>query len=262
VYLFNESYVVKEPESRLEFRWHIDADEQLSALVGVASAQPKYYSAWCPLDKVTRENGTIAFQEGTILHRYSFDEDHPTLHFKSEEVLKPTMVLIDNRDFDGSTSTSTSDSDSQGCCHIEICPGSVLLFSSTVEHCSGENCTDAPRRVFYAQYSPTVIGTCISKGENNMESAGVQTGASIQNPKKILSSPLNFAVKCDPFDIRIELHDEAEQSKSTETMQEPNKRQCESDGKDMDGTPKSHRSQPQDSERIGDAQASKKSRKE
>ena len=40
---------------------------------------------------------------------------------------------------------------------VELVPGETLLFSSTIEHRSGINSSSMSRRVFYAQYSPTVI---------------------------------------------------------------------------------------------------------
>ena len=59
LFLFNEHYVVKDPDSNLAFRWHTDSNEQLAALSEVQ--RPEYYSFWCPLDEVSADNGTIVF---------------------------------------------------------------------------------------------------------------------------------------------------------------------------------------------------------
>lgn len=61
LYLFNEHYVVKPPNSELAFRWHRDGEEQLQAIMLPDDMKPIYFSIWCALDHVSEENGTIAF---------------------------------------------------------------------------------------------------------------------------------------------------------------------------------------------------------
>ena len=63
LHIFNESYIVKEPDSQIAFRWHADANEQLAAVFPLHRTE--YFSAWCPLDKATAANGTIAFSNNT-----------------------------------------------------------------------------------------------------------------------------------------------------------------------------------------------------
>ncbi|ETW06157.1 hypothetical protein H310_03740 [Aphanomyces invadans] len=61
VYFFNEHYVVKPPQSNVEFRWHQDDTEQLGMCVHRESI-PWYLSAWIALDDVTSTNGALQFR--------------------------------------------------------------------------------------------------------------------------------------------------------------------------------------------------------
>ncbi|KAH9104653.1 hypothetical protein LEN26_014944 [Aphanomyces euteiches] len=61
LYFFNEHYVVKPPESKVEFRWHQDDTEQLGMCVHRETI-PWYLSAWCALDDVTTDNGALQFR--------------------------------------------------------------------------------------------------------------------------------------------------------------------------------------------------------
>jgi hypothetical protein len=71
-----------------------------------------------------------------------------------------------------------SDNDDAGV-EVELAPGETLLFSSTIEHRSGVNSSSTPRRVFYAQYSPTIISP----------------PGCIQSPSE-RPLPISFAVPC------------------------------------------------------------------
>jgi ectoine hydroxylase-related dioxygenase (phytanoyl-CoA dioxygenase family) len=119
-FFFNEHYVVKPPQSHVEFRWHRDDDEQLAMCVHRDSIRP-YVSAWCALDDVTSVNGALQF--------VSLD---PLSESGGESV-----EALQGRASDP----------------VATKAGDVLLFLSNVWHCSSSNESDAPRRAFYAQYS-------------------------------------------------------------------------------------------------------------
>jgi hypothetical protein len=125
VYFFNEHYVVKPPQSNVEFRWHRDDDEQLAMCVH-RDMIPPYVSAWCALDDVTLENGPLQFvplDTGTSL---SLD---PKIQELRDLASEPLVVTA----------------------------GTAVMFLSNVWHFSSSNRSAATRRAFYAQYSATPI---------------------------------------------------------------------------------------------------------
>ncbi|KAK1931352.1 hypothetical protein P3T76_013108 [Phytophthora citrophthora] len=124
VFFFNEHYVVKPPQSHVEFRWHRDDDEQLAMCVHRESIRP-YVSAWCALDDVTRVNGALQF---VSLDTLSESED------------------------DGVENLRKHASGS-----VTVKQGDVLFFRSNVWHCSSSNRSETARRAFYAQYSSEKI---------------------------------------------------------------------------------------------------------
>jgi hypothetical protein len=70
LFLFNEQYIVKDPDSMIAFRWHRDESEQLNAFL---TEKPRYFSLWCNLDNVNNQNGTISFRNSaTVLNFKSF----------------------------------------------------------------------------------------------------------------------------------------------------------------------------------------------
>ncbi|RLN96033.1 hypothetical protein BBJ28_00026436 [Nothophytophthora sp. Chile5] len=116
---FNEHYVVKPPQSHVEFRWHRDDDEQLGMCLH-RDALPPYVSAWCALDDVTTVNGALQF--ASLAASDSENESVESLQRRASPPLSTQA-------------------------------GDVLFFLSNVWHCSSSNESDAPRRAFYAQYS-------------------------------------------------------------------------------------------------------------
>ncbi|GMF19599.1 unnamed protein product [Phytophthora lilii] len=119
VFFFNEHYVVKPPQSHVEFRWHRDDDEQLAMCVHRETI-PAYVSAWCTLDDVTEVNGALQFV--SLDESLGCDESVENLQCHASDPVTANA-------------------------------GDVLFFLSNVWHCSSSNESDAPRRAFYAQYS-------------------------------------------------------------------------------------------------------------
>jgi hypothetical protein len=185
IHIFNESYIVKQPHSGVEFRWHTDSEEQLGALPPMA--RPLYYSAWCPLDRATAQNGTISFPEGTKIVELQISGDNSDTkqntespHFgdsaqqfviKSEASLQCLMEwtsvknhsqpsVLGPSQVQNAVTTSLEHpepSDSEEGVLVTADAGTVVLFSSVLWHRSGVNSTDNARRVLYVQYSPDII---------------------------------------------------------------------------------------------------------
>uniref|UniRef100_K3WJG0 Phytanoyl-CoA dioxygenase n=1 Tax=Globisporangium ultimum (strain ATCC 200006 / CBS 805.95 / DAOM BR144) TaxID=431595 RepID=K3WJG0_GLOUD len=130
---FNEHYVVKPPQTAVEFRWHRDDDEQLGMCVHRASIPP-YISAWCALDDVTLENGPLRFVSQSSLAVQSNPENGERDANESEDAL-----------------------DTMATAPILVPAGAVVFFLSNVWHCSSANESQATRRAFYAQYSQSKI---------------------------------------------------------------------------------------------------------
>lgn len=119
VYLFNEHFVVKPPRSAVAFAWHTDAQEQLAGLVRA----DEYLSLWIALDDIGAHNGGL--------------------------LVEPWRGKVENIVDDGAERTS----------HLtcEISSGDAVAFGSTVWHSSTPNSSNAPRRVFYCQFSRSPI---------------------------------------------------------------------------------------------------------
>jgi hypothetical protein len=163
VFLFNEHYVVKPPSSDLTFRWHTDNEEQLQCL---AEHNIVYYSMWCPLDDVCERNGTLVVPANCAITKASFTDN---------ETQDPSHSLSFDKEKHGGTFDRR-----QG--RAIVAPaGSVVIFPSDLMHCSGPNQTQTCRRVFYSQYSQSIIS--IDKGN---------LGGTTELPH-----PLCFAVECD-----------------------------------------------------------------
>lgn len=169
LYLFNEHYVVKPSNSQIIFRWHRDIDEQLQSCCTMSTA--KYYSLWCPLDTVTEENGTLIIPSGVPIYEYSYEEldgrkvnESPPIH--PDELFPIDSCHDDNSDDSNHPLLNNGQP-------LLISAGSIVIFSSHLLHCSGPNTTSQPRRVFYSQYSETIISSHPSR-----------------------STPLCFAIPC------------------------------------------------------------------
>jgi ectoine hydroxylase-related dioxygenase (phytanoyl-CoA dioxygenase family) len=137
LYLFNEHYVVKEPNSELAFRWHRDADEQMPFVP--EDQRPRYYSCWCTLDDVSEENGTLVLQATGNTFECAL------------EGTTGKIVMVQQ-----SSHEVTADR-----WHVDTKKGTVVIFSGNKWHCSGINGSEKVRRVFYAQYSlmPICVGS-------------------------------------------------------------------------------------------------------
>jgi len=127
-YLFNEQFVVKGADAGASFAWHQDG-----AYVGFA--HKPYLTVWIALDDTTEENGCVY-----ILPR-NLDRDSD---------------LVPHRwDADGKEKVGYDGPDSGV---PATCPaGTIVAFSSTTLHRSGENRTDRRRRAYVCQYSPEEI---------------------------------------------------------------------------------------------------------
>ncbi|KDO21328.1 hypothetical protein SPRG_13219 [Saprolegnia parasitica CBS 223.65] len=124
IYFFNEHYVVKPPETNVEFRWHQDDAEQLGMCVHRSSI-PWYLSAWVALDDITATNGALRFLPWT---------HHPD-------------GVEDPADLDLSAATAP----------LAVAAGAAVVFRSDIWHFSAVNATSTARRAFYAQYTPQPI---------------------------------------------------------------------------------------------------------
>lgn len=134
ILFFNEHYVVKPPQTAVEFRWHRDDDEQLGMCLHRASIPP-YISAWCALDDITSKNGALRFVPLPV-----------------QDALGPSCD-------DGSCPSSRDESALNAAASAPLLAqaGSVVFFLSNVWHCSACNDSDSARRAFYAQYSRSKI---------------------------------------------------------------------------------------------------------
>lgn len=131
-WFFLEQYVVKFAEVGMTFSWHQDSGYLKSQM---PQHERPYLTAWCALDDMTVENGTIwvlPFERaggGAII-------DH---------VLDETT-----NDWVGYWGDDPGDP-------VEVPAGSVVAFSSTLLHRSGPNTTHRPRRSFLCQYTPEPV---------------------------------------------------------------------------------------------------------
>ena len=138
VRLFNEHCVVKpsasdvgENEALCEFRWHVDAAEQLQLLPPARAAAHDYVSCWCALDDCDAANGTLSFY------------DAPSA------AAGGAAGAGEGGGTPAPPAPGPADKGALVCARA----GDVVFFSCQKWHRSGANETDAARRVFYAQYS-------------------------------------------------------------------------------------------------------------
>jgi ectoine hydroxylase-related dioxygenase (phytanoyl-CoA dioxygenase family) len=209
LYLFNEHYVVKPPDSDLTFRWHRDADEQLQFCF---DQHVEYYSLWCALDPVSEDNGTLQVPANTTIHTIDLAE-YKNGHGTSV-VASLTSDLVSHQ-----TEDSPPESGSSSSLNIDLPRGSGVVFSSLLWHCSGPNNSHSPRRVLYAQYSDEIITSTSSSTTSASASASTsiqtetaaeggisspQSPAADEPPTKTTNRkrkrdpiPLCFAIPCD-----------------------------------------------------------------
>lgn len=128
VFLFLEQYVVKAADKGMTFSWHQD-----SGYVDIP--HEPYLSAWCPLDDVTEENGTVYLL--------------PYKELGTDKRIEHTLQ-------DGTNDKIGYFGDNPGVPAV-LNAGDVALFSSTCFHRSGSNKTDKSRRVLLLQYSKEPI---------------------------------------------------------------------------------------------------------
>jgi hypothetical protein len=216
LHLFNESYIVKEPQSHVAFRWHIDSDEQLGAVP--LRSRSQYYSAWCPLDSTNIHNGSLAFPFGTKF---------TNLVLGTEIESKGTEFVSGNALCGTEDSAIVSPSESDDGLILTVEAGTIVLFSSGMWHKSSDNTTIDPRRVLYVQYSPYIITSSGSYSEEsaidaseNISNTACGIGSEISKPNLSFDKerrrdkcPLCFAVDCSPNNIGARLYDEIDDSK-------------------------------------------------
>ncbi len=125
VYLFNEQFVVKGPETGASFAWHQD-----SAYVGYD--HKPYVSVWIAIDEVNEQNGCLR-----IISR----------NLRDKNFIDPHEWDLDSKELVGYTGPDEG---------IKVLgpEGTVVVFSSLTLHCSGENTSSKNRRAYLIQYSP------------------------------------------------------------------------------------------------------------
>ncbi len=128
-YLFWEQFVVKGTDRKgAAFTWHQDSGY-------VDHVHKPYVNAWIPLDDVNEENGTV------YLLPYS---------------LAGTKDKVEHKPIPGSKDREGYFGPEKGI--PANCPaGSIVVFSSTCFHRSGENRTNKMRRAYALQFSPEII---------------------------------------------------------------------------------------------------------
>ena len=225
LHIFNESYIVKEPDSQIAFRWHADANEQLAAVFPLHRTE--YFSAWCPLDKATAANGTIAFSNNTNIIELEMSSHASSNAYDSSSL----TFLTDDHE---KNNICPSEDDGGLMLTAEI--GTIVIFSSNTWHRSGHNRTLYPRRVLYIQYSPIVISTTSASPEvaqldscatrNSEEySKSTQSIGNNSDSKQNLNIPLSFAIPCVLDVPSIELfHNDFDEIKLVENHKMEKKR--------------------------------------
>jgi ectoine hydroxylase-related dioxygenase (phytanoyl-CoA dioxygenase family) len=129
-YFFFDQYVVKGPEGGLPFSWHQDSGYVVGN--GGPPEHAPYLTCWCPLDDANEANGTVRLIPGS--HRHG---------------------ILDHARLAGSNDLAVAPGD-EGVL-VEAKAGDVVAFSSLTLHATGANRSDAPRRVYLAQYTPEAM---------------------------------------------------------------------------------------------------------
>src|SRR5579859_6791285 len=128
VYLFNEQFVVKFPETGMKFGWHQD-----SGYIG--HPHRPYMSCWIALDPVNEASGTV--------FALPFDK-------------AGTRTMVKHSHEEG-TNDMIGYRGSESGIPVDGPPGTIMVFSSTLFHRSGANTSSLMRRVFLPQYSAEPI---------------------------------------------------------------------------------------------------------
>ena len=127
-YLYWETFQTKWPGVSNRFAWHQD-----SAYVPVP--HDSYVTIWCALDDMTAANGALRVLP------YS---------------RAGTKELVEHQPIDGGPALCGYFGSDPG--DLVPCPaGSIVVFSSTMLHCSDANTTDSVRRAYVVQFSPERI---------------------------------------------------------------------------------------------------------
>uniref|UniRef100_A0A7S4NPC3 Phytanoyl-CoA dioxygenase n=1 Tax=Guillardia theta TaxID=55529 RepID=A0A7S4NPC3_GUITH len=194
--LFNEQYVVKPPQSRVEFGWHTDEAEQLQMCL--QRPQSPYVSVWLPLCDTTFHNGTLEILplgDACYLNPPpGVDKHHPFfLSVSSSFSGSPRTDDISRKSSEeGDREQTASEASGSKREQASSCPigsvlsveaGTAVVFASDVWHRSSFNESDKFRPVFYAQYS---LGCLLSDGSLAIDEAHIKS-----------SGPLAFGVPCD-----------------------------------------------------------------
>jgi hypothetical protein len=202
VRLFNEHYVVKPGSTGVEFGWHTDENEQLSMCMNRPDLP--YVSLWIPLCDTTEANGTLELLPrgqpqpptgANKLHPFftklaSEVEEPPC---EEEEVYSQSGSPKESKEAEVGGGSSSADAGAPICRKVRVRAGGAVLFSSDVWHRSGPNRSDAPRPVFYAQYTCGVLRSDGSLGAQHGLREGKDAGA---HKSRRLAGPLAFAVPC------------------------------------------------------------------
>lgn len=123
-YLYNEQFVVKNPNADTDFSWHQDSGY-------VPYRHTPYVTAWFALDDTTAENGA--------LHVLPYDR-------------AGTRDRVEHVRIAGSNDAVGYSGDDPGDL-VPVAAGSAVVFSSTLFHRSGPNTSAAPRRAYIAQFT-------------------------------------------------------------------------------------------------------------
>ena len=127
-YLFLEQFVVKGADDGMHLGWHQDAGY-------LPFDPPPYVTGWIPLDDVDARNGTI----------HILPYDRAGTHRRVPHHLDPA------------TNDRVGYSGSDPGIPVIAPAGSLVVFSSTLLHRSGENRSARPRRAYIVQYSAEPI---------------------------------------------------------------------------------------------------------
>lgn len=215
LYLFNEHYIVKEPNSNISFRWHQDFSEQFMAMVD--DNRDIYWSIWCPLDDAYEDNGTIRFLNSAKIFRLHVGNSPASLIEHIPDINGTVRLRADRgNEVNENINNSTSESETSNTAFddssiaipnsatdglpIVVKAGDIVIFTSHTWHNSGKNSTSKHRRVLYAQYSKSIISGPDRKNTptnciNQSESADDSFDGKQQRNHSIL--PLNLAIPCN-----------------------------------------------------------------
>lgn len=151
-YLFYDQYVAKAAEVGRPFAWHQD-----SGYLGFPHTP--YVTVWAAVDDMTEENGTVSLLPYSQVGIRSLVE-----HIRDEE-------SGDKVGYFGSAKGLQA----------VVPPGTVVVFSSLVFHCSSPNRTNSMRRAYVTQYSPEVIMDPATKMPKHLAVPFLENGTIIYN---------------------------------------------------------------------------------